>query len=93
MFSFLMSAHIRNSSQLTQGTVIEAAEGFPESLFLAKANSQPIVRERESEDQRSVKRQSGMMESHRWPVCMTQWKICLSECSCSEATEVFLGRA
>lgn len=33
MFSFLMSAHIRNSSQLTQGTVIEAAEGFLESLF------------------------------------------------------------
>lgn len=62
MFSFLMSAHIRNSSQLTQGTVIEAAEGFLESLFLAKANSEPIVRVRESEDQRSAKRQSGMME-------------------------------
>lgn len=52
VFSFLMSAHIRNSSQLTQGTVIEAAEGFLESLFFFFwANSEPIVRETESEDQ------------------------------------------
>lgn len=48
VFSFLTSVHMRNSSQLTQGTVIEAAEGFLELLFSSvKAYSEATGWERE----------------------------------------------
>lgn len=42
VFPFLTSStHMKNSSQLTQGTVIETVEGFLELLSLAEANSKP----------------------------------------------------
>lgn len=94
VFSFLpSSAHTRNSSQLTQGTVIEAAEGFLELLFLWRKlilNCRHRERERTGDQQGETER-SDRTKGRRLPVCMTQWKMCLSEYGCSEATEVLPG--
>lgn len=88
MFSFLTSsAHTRNSSQITRGTVIEAAEGFLELLFLsAKANSVPGGREGGWGEGTAISAETAersKKKGRRWPVHVTQWKICLSEHGCS----------